>query len=160
MARRFQVAILSDSRLFREAVSARLAVEDDVQIVSSASTIHNLLVRARGNPVDVLLVYPSGRSALPADIVWDVRMLLPASRVVALGCEPRHTGSAGQIEADTMTRLGQDTSYESVLESIRVLSRGRTGIVRRAVEHPQDGQTSRGLRVVVRRGSAGGWSRG
>jgi DNA-binding NarL/FixJ family response regulator len=141
MARRIQVAILSESRLFREAFSSCLAAEPEVEVVGQANTVHELLVRAQGRSVDVLLVYPGVRPMRPPDALWEVKALLPASRVALLGCEPDHPDCAEWHEADIMAWLGQDASYQSVLEAIAALSEGREY----AAEHQPKVGAERGL---------------
>jgi DNA-binding NarL/FixJ family response regulator len=125
MARTIRVAILSDSRLFREAVSSCLATEPEVEVVGQANTIHDLLLRAQGRSIDVLLVYPGIRPLRPLEAPWDVKTLLPASRVALLGCEQDHPEIARWNEVDNVAWLDQDTSYQSVLEAIEALTEGR-----------------------------------
>jgi len=125
MAGRIRVAILSESRLFREAVSSCLAAEDEVEVVGQANTVHDLLLRAQGRSVDVLLVYPGSRPLRPLDTLWEVRALMPASRVALLGCEQDHPEIARWNEVDNVAWLGQDASYGSVLKAIATLSEGR-----------------------------------
>lgn len=126
MARRIQLAILSDSRLFRDALSSRLAGEDEVAVVGAAGTIYDLLMRARGRPIDVLLAYLGIRSELAMEIVWDIKTLMPATRVVVLGCEGRKADTVGWIEAGAMAWLGHNTAYKSLVDAILAVSEGRT----------------------------------
>ena len=125
MTRRVRIAILSESRLFREAVSSCLATEPEVELVGQANTVHDLLLRAQGRAIDVLLVYPGTRPVRPLEALWDVKTLLPASRVALLGCEHDHPEIARWNEVDNVAWLDQDTSYQSVLEAIEALSEGR-----------------------------------
>jgi len=125
MARRIRVAILSESRLFREAFSSCLAAEDEVEVVGQANTVHDLLLRAQGRSVDILLVYPGIGAVRPLEAIWDVKTLLPASRVTLLGSAPDHPEIARWNEVDNVGWLDQDTSYQSVLEAIAALSEGR-----------------------------------
>jgi DNA-binding NarL/FixJ family response regulator len=125
MAQRIRVAILSESRLFREAFSSCLAAEPEVEVVGQANTVHNLLFCAQGRPIDVLLVYAGIGPVRPPEALWEVKTLLPASRVALLGCERDYPDSARWHEADTMAWLGQDASYGSVREAIAALSEGR-----------------------------------
>jgi DNA-binding NarL/FixJ family response regulator len=125
MTGRIRVAILSESRLFREAFSSCLAAEDQFEVVGQANTVHDLLLRAQGRPIDVLLVYAGIGPVRTREALWDVKTLLPASRVAFLGCERDHPDSARWHEADTMAWLGQDASYGSVREAIAALSEGR-----------------------------------
>lgn len=126
MTRRIQLAILSDSRLFRDALSCRLDLEKEIAVIGAAGTVHDLLVRAGGRPVDVLLVHLDVRSALAAEIVFDVKMLLPASRLVVLGCEPSDAGALRWIEAGAAAWLGDDASYDSLLQATQAVAEGRT----------------------------------
>ena len=128
MARRIQVATLSDSRLFREALSSRLALEDEVNVVCAAATIFDLLTRAQGHPIEILLAHLSFRPGLTVDVVTDVKTLLPATRMIVLGvlgCEQDNADTVRWVEAGAMAWLGQDTTYESLLEVIRAVSEGR-----------------------------------
>lgn len=129
MARRIQVATLSDSRLFREALSSRLALEDEVNVVCSAATIFDLLTRAQGHPIEILLVaHLTFRPGRTVEVVWDVKTLLPATRMIVLGvlgCEQDKADTVRWVEAGAMAWLGQDTTYESLLEVIRAVSEGR-----------------------------------
>jgi DNA-binding NarL/FixJ family response regulator len=125
MERRIQVSILSDSRLFRDAVSSRLALEDEIEVVGAAGTVYELLIRAQARPIDVLLVYLSIESAVTAQVVWDVKTLLPASRVIVLGCEEGNSETVRWIEAGALAYLEHGTSYASLVEAIQFVSEGR-----------------------------------
>lgn len=148
MARRIQVAILSDARLFGEALSSRLALEDAIEVVSSAGTVYELLMRAEGRPIEVLLVHLHVRPRLAVELVWDVKTLLPAARVVVLGFERGNTQAVRWIEAGAMAWLGQESPYESLLEAVHAVSEGRilhsadvlTDVIRRMARLEKGGQ--------------------
>jgi DNA-binding NarL/FixJ family response regulator len=125
-ARRIQVATLADSGLFRSALSSRLVLEDEMEVVSTAGTIYELVVRAQGRPIDVLLVYLSILSPLTLEIVFDIKLLLPATRIVVLGCEPGNPQPVRWIEAGAWAWLEHDASYDALLEAIRAVAEGRT----------------------------------
>ena len=126
MVQRIHVSLLSDSRLFRDAVSARLALEEEIALVGAASTVDGLLRIAQTQRIDVVLVHASMDPAEVAEFVWDVKPHLPAARVVALGIEQNESEIVNCIEAGAAAWLKHDTSYADLLQKIRAVSQGRT----------------------------------
>jgi DNA-binding NarL/FixJ family response regulator len=120
-----QLSILSDSRLFREVLAARLASEDRLQVVSSAGTVYELLVRAQARPIHILLVYLGVESAIGAEVVWDIKTLLPATRVVVLGSPGGAADTVRWIEAGAMACLDDRASWACLLATIRSVAEGR-----------------------------------
>ena len=55
LATRVSVAVLSDSRLFRETIAARLKLEEEIHLLADAGSVRQLLERLNGSAVDVIL---------------------------------------------------------------------------------------------------------
>jgi DNA-binding NarL/FixJ family response regulator len=125
MVRRTQVAILAEAGLLRQALCARLALENELQVASTAATIHDLVLRARGRPVDVLLACLSIPAGLAVEILFDVRLLLPATRIVVLGESPDERQAVRWVEAGVCAWLGPEASYQRLLKTIVAVSQGR-----------------------------------
>jgi DNA-binding NarL/FixJ family response regulator len=120
-----QLSILSNSRLFREALAARLASEEWVQVLGAAGTVYELLLAAQGRPINILLVYLDMESAVGREVVWDINTLLPATRVVVLGSQEEDAETVRWIEAGAMAALAADASWPCLLETIRSVAEGR-----------------------------------
>lgn len=120
-----QLSILANSRLFREALAARLADEDWVQLVSVAGTMHALLLRAEGRPSQVLVVRLDLESAVGAEVVWDIKSLLPAARIVVLGSAENDAEILRWVEAGATAYLEDDASWAHLVETIQSAAEGR-----------------------------------
>lgn len=120
-----QLSILSNSRLCREAVAARLASEDWLQVVGVAATVYDLLLGVQGRPINILLVYLDVESAVRRDVVWNIKTLLPATRVVVFGAQEGDAETVRWIEAGAMACLAADASWTCLLETLRCVAEGR-----------------------------------
>jgi len=125
MVRRIQVAILAEAGLFRQALSSRLALEAEMQVASAAATIYDLVLRARGGPVDVLLVSLGIPAGLAGEILFEIKLLLPATRIVVLGCAPDQREAVRWVEAGVFAWLGHEASYDRLLAAIVAVAQGR-----------------------------------
>jgi len=125
MVRRIQVAILAEAGLFRQALSARLALEAEMQVASAAATIYDLVLRARGRPMDVLLVSLGVPAGLAGEILFEMKLLLPATRIVVLGGAPDQREAVRWLEAGVFAWLGHEASYARLLEAIVAVAQGR-----------------------------------
>ena len=132
-----QLSILANSRLFREALAARLADEDWVQLISVAGTMYALLLQAEGRPSQVLLVRLDLESAVGAEVVWDIKTLLPATRIVVLGSAENDAEILRWVEAGAMAYLEDDASWAQLVETIQSAAEGRAtfspAVISRAV---------------------------
>ena len=126
MAGRIRVSILSNSRLFREAILSRLAVEEEIEVVGTAGTADDLAASGWAKSIDVMLVYSSGELAEAAELVWKVKTFLPSARVIALGCEQSESEVVGCIEAGASHCLESGAPFAELLASIRNVFQGRT----------------------------------
>ena len=126
MARAIQVSILSDSRVFRDALSFSLTFENEIRLVAVAATVRELITKAPARSTEVLLVDLSVQPADAAEIIWDLKTCLPTARVIALGCEHDETETVKCIEAGASACLGQDVPYDVLLETVRAVSEERT----------------------------------
>jgi len=126
MVRRIQVAILAEAGLFRQALSSRLALEAEMQVASTAATIYDLVLRARGRPMDVLLVSMGMPAGLAAEILFEMKLLLPATRIVVLGGAPDEREAVRWLEAGVFAWLGHEASYDRLLETIVAVAQGRS----------------------------------
>ncbi len=137
-----QLSILANSRLFREALAGRLADQDWVQLVSVAGTVYDLLLGAQARPINVLLVYLDIESAVGAEVVRNIKTLLPATRIVVLGCEQGDAEMLRWIEAGAMAGLEEGTSWAGLLETIRSVIEGRatcsSGVVSRVANRIEE----------------------
>ena len=120
-----QLSILANSRLFREVIAARLADEDWVQVVSVAGTVYDLLLGAQARPINVLLVYLDIESAVGAEVVRNIKTLLPATRIVVLGSGQGDAEMLRWIETGAAACLSDGESWAGLLETIRSVAEGR-----------------------------------
>jgi len=126
MVRRIQVGILAEAGLFRQALCRRLAAEEEIEVASAAATIRDVVLRARGRSVDVLLVSRQIPAGLAREILFDVQLLSSATRIVVLGCAPGDGEAVRWLEAGVCAWLGDEASYERLRETIFCASQGRT----------------------------------
>lgn len=123
---RIRISILSDSRLFRDTIACRLAGEEELELLGARGSVHDLLIQAQAQPIDVLLVHLNLESGATAEVIWDVKALLPAARVIVIGLQESELETLRWIEAGAVAYLDHDASYASLLETIRGLAQGRT----------------------------------
>jgi DNA-binding NarL/FixJ family response regulator len=125
MARRIAVSILSESRLLREALAVRLSLDQQAQFVftAAASNVHGLLVQLRGCPLDVLLVH-ADTEAFSGGVIWEIKSLLPAARVIALGFQGNDAETLRWFEAGALAYLPCAASYASLRETICAAAAG------------------------------------
>jgi len=124
-----KVWILSDSRIFRDAISSRLVTEDGVELLGAAATVRDLLQSGLAERADVVLVHAAddstnGDPTDTAEITWRIKRLLPSARVVVVGQRPNEPNAVRTIEAGASAWLGDGTSYEELVEAIRAAATG------------------------------------
>jgi DNA-binding NarL/FixJ family response regulator len=113
------VSILSDSRLFREAIGAWLKRQEEIHWVAVAGTMQQLLQRLGGRAADVLLVHAKPDGILGRHLAFDVRTLLPAARLIVLQSQRGAQDLDPWREAGAMDYLQHDSSPAQLMESIR-----------------------------------------
>ena len=137
MSHRIAVSILSDSRLLREALAIRLTQDplSQFEVVSAASHVHGLLMQLRGRAAETLLVH-TDTEAITAGVVWEIRSLLPAARLIVLGFREtqgsdERSGFAEEdaetlrwVEAGALAYLPCATSYATLRETICAVAAG------------------------------------
>jgi DNA-binding NarL/FixJ family response regulator len=122
------VSVLSDSRLFRETISAWLRRHEDIECVVAAS-IEHLRRRLEAREAEVLLVRARIDGLLGRELAYEMRTLLPATRLIVMQSHvaQSHYGEhdlAGWIEAGAVDYLHQNASPAELLQSIRDAARG------------------------------------
>jgi CheY-like chemotaxis protein len=126
-AAKTSVAVLSDSRLFRETIAARLKSQEEIDLVADADSTHQLRQRINGSPARVLLVHTAIDSALGSELLSDAKTLLPATCLIALAFRQSEQDLDRWIHAGAMAYLDQDVSSLELLETIRKVARKRRG---------------------------------
>ena len=117
-ANKTSVSILSDSRLFRETTRAWLARRNEIHWVATARSIQQLQQRLRGRATDVLLAYARTDGALGTELLYEVRTLLPATRLIVLESRRSEQELLRWIEAGAADDLQQNSSPGDLLRSI------------------------------------------
>jgi DNA-binding NarL/FixJ family response regulator len=130
MAERIPISILSDSRLFCATMAARLKRDPSFEPIATASTVHSLLVQLDGRPVDILLVHADAES-FAGGVIWEIKTLLPAARVIVLqyghareACDDNDE-AVRWIEAGAAAYLPCSASYVALRETMCALAENR-----------------------------------
>jgi DNA-binding NarL/FixJ family response regulator len=135
MAERIRVSVLSDSRLFREALAVRFTLDPQIELAAAANNVHGLLTQLQGLPVESLLVHADMESLSEA-MVWEIKSLLPAARIIVLESRetpgwndglafPEHDGETLRwIEAGAQACVPCSASYASLRETICAVAAG------------------------------------
>ena len=126
MAEQIHVSILSDSRLYREAIALRLAFEKGLKPVTAAATPYELLRRARTCPIDVLLVHSRGEAEEAAEAIWKAKALLPGVCVIVVGDADHAANVVQWLEAGAVACLNDDVPCSRLVDAIRAVGEGRT----------------------------------
>ncbi len=125
MGNTIHVAILSQSRLFRETVASRLRAEPDIELAGSAETVEELVAVSVSQTIDVLVLDLSLERSSPEQIVWDITSLLPQTRVVSLLEQRSESEIVSCVEAGASACLECDVSYSVLLQTLRAVVDGR-----------------------------------
>lgn len=125
MLKRIRTAILSRSRLFREAIARRLGSESTVELVAVAQSPRELLAAARAPSVEVLLIHSTTSAWETADGIWQIKAALPKARVIVLGPGPSEAEVLRCIEAGAVAYLEDDVAYELIPKTIQAVTSGR-----------------------------------
>ena len=113
MARRFAIAILSDSRIFCEAVAARLVQEPQFKPIGAASNVGDLLAQLHGRSVDVCLLHARAISCT-RELISEIKVLVPATDVIILDASDGQAESWFWIDAGAAECLSSGASYASL----------------------------------------------
>lgn len=123
-ARKSSVSILSDSRLFRETTRAWLVRRKEIHCVATAASIRQLQRRLGGRAMDVLLAHARIDGILGTELLYEVRTLLPATRLIVLESRRSENDLVRWIEAGAADYLQQDSTRGDLLRSIRAAASG------------------------------------
>ena len=117
------VSVLSDSRLFREAISAWLRRHKDIQCIAAGSLQH-LRQWTDVCAAQVLLVRAQVGGVLGRELAYEMRTLLPATRLVVVQSHVSEHELPRWIEAGAVDYLHRAASPADLLQSIRDAARG------------------------------------
>jgi DNA-binding NarL/FixJ family response regulator len=123
-ANKTSVSILSDSRLFRETTGAWLARQKEVHCVAAAGSIQQLQQQLAGRATNVLLAHARIDGALGTELLYEVRTLLPATRLIVLESHCSEQNLARWIEAGAADYLQQNSTPGDLLRSICAAASG------------------------------------
>ena len=116
--------MLSDSRLFRETIAARLKFESGIHLVATAGSIHKLWRRLDGRVADMALVHTRIDGVLGRELLWDAKTLLPATHLIVLGFRRSRQDLLRWVEAGATAYLEQEASSGELLATIHGVARG------------------------------------
>ena len=125
MAQHIPLAIVSQSRLLREALAGRLADGDWIDLVSVAGSAHDLYGAARAATLGVVLLHATGDLAETSETIWDVRSRLPRAQVIVLARFASEGEILRCIEAGAVACLGDDSPYEVLCQTIQGVADGK-----------------------------------
>lgn len=117
--------MISDARLFRDAVALRLISEDGIDLVGAVDTVWELAVVVPATPVDIVVVRMDVKAEETAEIVKQVKDLLQGGRVITIDRGTDDSDAVRLIEAGASACLPEDTSYAALIETIRSVHAGR-----------------------------------
>jgi DNA-binding NarL/FixJ family response regulator len=113
-----RVAVLSEERMFREALTASLSGYEGLDVTAPSDD------RLEGEPGVVLIdAAPDFQSALA--LTWEVRERWPAAKLVILGLD-REDGIVDFVEAGAQGYVLKGSSPDDLVAVIRAVHEGRT----------------------------------
>lgn len=118
------VSFLSHSRLFRETIAARLKLEEEIQFVAAAGSIHQLRQHLSGRPLDIVLVHTNIDGVLGRELACDAKILLPAAHLIVLAFRRSKQDLVRWVEAGATAYLEQEASILELLTTIRDIAQG------------------------------------
>jgi len=114
-----RVAILSEERMFREALTASLSGYEGLDVTAPSDD------RLEGEAGVVLIdAAPNLQSALAR--TWEARERWPAAKLVILGLEREDEGIVDFVEAGAQGYVLKGSSPDDLVEVIRAVHQGRT----------------------------------
>lgn len=121
------VSVLSDSRLFRETLSAWLQGFKDIKCVAAADSLQHLRLRPEVCTAQVLLVRARIDGVLGRELAYEIRTLMPASWLIVMQTHDGEQDLVHWIEAGAVNYLHRAASPTDLLQSIRNAAHGRPG---------------------------------
>jgi DNA-binding NarL/FixJ family response regulator len=118
------VSVLSDSRLFRETISAWLTRHRDIQCVAVVGSLQHLRRRPEVCAAEVLLVRARIDGVLGRELAYEMRTLLPLMRLIVMQSHCGERDLVRWIEAGAVDYVDQSASPAELLRSIRDAARG------------------------------------
>ena len=118
------VTVISDSRLFREAISAWLRRQQDIQCLAAVGSLQHLRQEPEVCAAQVLLVRARIDSVLGRELAYEMRTLLPATRLIVVQSHDGEHDLVRWIEAGAVDYLHRGASPAELLQSIRDAARG------------------------------------
>ena len=124
MRQAIRVSMLG-ARLFRDVIVRRLTLQDGMDLVGAVDTVRELATTLPMGPIDIVVVRVDAESDETAEIVGQVKDLLPETRVVVIDCRTDDFNAVRLIEAGASACLTEDDSFEALVETIRSVHAGR-----------------------------------
>jgi DNA-binding NarL/FixJ family response regulator len=118
------VSVISDSRLFRETIRSWLQRHQDIQCVAAAGSLQSLRQPLAVRATEVLLVRARVDGVLARELAYEMRTLLPATRLIVMQSQEGEPDLVRWIEAGAADYLHHDASPAELLQSIRNAARG------------------------------------
>lgn len=155
-ARPITVGVVGGTRLFREALGARLAMEPWLHVAGVAESAVELLDSPSAGRPGIVLVRVSPAADPEALEVWQLKAALPAARLIALAPRSGEGEVLPLMEAGACACVAEDAPCAELLAAIRRVAAGETAcslsllglVARRIAELDRPGER-RGARAPV-----------
>ena len=125
--RSVRVFLLSESRIVRDAISSRLIQEDGIELLGTVGSVRDLLQGALAERADVLLIHSTSAPENMAETVWELKRLLPSTKIVVAGCRPGEADAVEAIEAGASACLENGAAnFRDLINAVKAAAEGRS----------------------------------
>jgi two-component system nitrate/nitrite response regulator NarL len=119
------VAVISSHRLFREALSVRLAAESGIQSAAVANNVAHFAAISLKRDCDVVLIDLNRGFSEGVESVWQLKGHLPNQSVIVLAVDGDEPQIVTCLEAGADAYVSQETPFVHLLTTIRAVHRGQ-----------------------------------
>lgn len=143
VAGKIRVALVDDHAVVREALTASLAREADIEVAASCGTIQEGLEAVRNRPVDVVLLDYTLGARRGTEFVELARETGWQGKILMLTAGLSDAEAARLIRGGVVGIVMKDKPLGAVVEAVRSVARGMTAFeerhMRALFEHGEDG---------------------
>jgi DNA-binding NarL/FixJ family response regulator len=126
MPHAIQVSIISDSRILRDAISAKLIQEEGIELLGAVGSVRDLLQGVLAERADVVLIHSTSAPEDMAGTTWELKRLLPSVKVVVAGCRPGEADAVEAIQAGASACLENGAAnFRDLIGALKAAAEGR-----------------------------------
>lgn len=125
LTHRARVYVAAENRLFREALSRILMTRGDIDVVGLISTGPFRVEGLIEEKADLLLLTPRGSMAEDVFVIRQVRLTVPAVRILFVGSSEDERDFFQYVRAGIKGYLARDASMEEVVNAMQTVHAGK-----------------------------------